>query len=244
MNWIKRNASTILTVLGAIGMGATVVLAIKATPKAQEKLEEKKKEVGREQLTVQETAQTCGQDYIPMAATGVASLACFFGANVLSRKQQASMASAYTALASLYEGYRKQVRTICGDKTDEEMQRAMAQEAADAENDLPPWGELQSFYLDFTDTPEFFERTKEEVLEAEYSINRYYALRHRITVNEFLDIMHLPAVEGGDVIGWQADPAEVEGGFSWIDFDNRYRITDEGFRVCEIVVPWEPSALS
>ncbi len=243
MNWIKRNASTILTILGAVGMGATVALAIKATPKAHEKLEEKKKEVQREQLTIQETVETCSHDYIPMAATGIASLACFFGANVLSRKQQASMASAYTALASLYEGYRKQVRTICGEKTDEEMQRAMVQEAKDAEDDLPPWGELQSFYLDFTDTPEFFERTMEEVLEAEYSINRYFALKHRITVNEFMDIMHLPAVDGGDVIGWRADAADVESGFAWIDFDNRRRFTDEGFRVCEIVVPWEPSVL-
>lgn len=38
-DWLKKNASTILTCLGAGGVVATVALAIKATPKALDKIQ-------------------------------------------------------------------------------------------------------------------------------------------------------------------------------------------------------------
>lgn len=44
----KRNASTILTCLGCIGLIATTILAVKATPKVLQIIEEEKKNKGEE----------------------------------------------------------------------------------------------------------------------------------------------------------------------------------------------------
>lgn len=44
----KRNASTVLTILGGIGVVATSILAVKATPKALTLIDEAKTEKGGE----------------------------------------------------------------------------------------------------------------------------------------------------------------------------------------------------
>lgn len=51
--FLKRHSSTILTVMGAIGVGATAVIAVKDTPKALRILDEAEQEKG-EELTVKE----------------------------------------------------------------------------------------------------------------------------------------------------------------------------------------------
>ena len=46
--FIRRNSSTILTIIGAVGVIATAVTAVKATPKALKRIEEAKAEKGAE----------------------------------------------------------------------------------------------------------------------------------------------------------------------------------------------------
>lgn len=263
--WIKNNSSSILTCLGAGGVVATVVLAIKATPKAIDKIKtariDKAVDIqdGRiinhidrsksgwqqlPELTVLETVMACGKEYIPTVAVGAASLVCIFGSNVLSRRQQASMAAAYTALASAFEGYRDKVRTICGPDTDEMIVRAMEQEKQDAEDDRPPWDEIQTFYLECNGcAPKFFERTMEQVMRAEYEANRLFILKGSLTLNEFLQILNLPTVEVGDSIGWEEYIGETQFGYRWIDFNHRYFITDDGLTVCSIDMPFEAHSM-
>lgn len=263
--WIKQNASTLLTCLGAGGVVATVVLAIKATPKALDKIQNAAIDKGEDilngrregevirnedgslqmpKLTVLEMVQVCWKDYLPTVAVGTGSLICIFGANVLSRRQQASMAAAYAALTSAFEGYRDKVRTICGPDTDAMIEKAMEQEKQDAEDDRPPWDEVQTFYLECNGcSAKFFERTMEQVLKAEYEANRYFILSGSLTLNQFLQILDLPAVEGGDGVGWEAYIGETQYGYQWIDFNHRYFITDDGLTVCSIDMPFEAHSL-
>ena len=55
----KRNASTVLTCLGGVGVVATTVLAVKATPKALQLIEEEKQKKG-EELSKWEVVKTAG----------------------------------------------------------------------------------------------------------------------------------------------------------------------------------------
>lgn len=214
-DWLKKNTSTILTCLGAGGVVATVALAIKATPKALDKIQCAQVDKGEEilhklregaleksdtgyilpKLTAIETLQACWKEYLPTIAVGTGSLICIFGANVLSRRQQASLASAYAALESAYQGYRRKVCSILGPDTDAMIEKAVEQEKQDIEDDLPPWDEVQTFYLPCCGKAAFFERTMEEVVQAEYHINRNLVLRGEVTLNEFLSFLGLDAVE-------------------------------------------------
>lgn len=261
VNWIKRNSSTILTCLGAGGVIATVILAVRATPKAMDKIQTAQIDKGEEilngdregavkknrdgsyelpKLTVVETVEVCWKEYVPAAAIGIGSLACIFGANILSRRQQASMASAYTALAGSFEAYRDKAETLCGPGTNAAVEKAIKQEKKDAEEDRPPWDEVQTFYFDANSHPQFFERTMEQVMQAEYHINRNLILRGYVSLNEFLEFLGLDSVEGGELIGWDQYYGETEYGYRWIDFNHRHYMTDDGLLVCSIETPFEP----
>ncbi len=250
--WIKRNASTLLTCLGAGGMVTTIALAIKVTPKAYSKVVDAKIDKAVEQeiqdlelpkLTVLEMIRVCWRDYLSTVAIGTGSLVCFFGANALSRRQQTSMAAAYTALVSAFEGYRDKVKAICGPGTDVMIEKAVEQEKQDIEDDRPPWDEVQTFYLPCCGKAAFFERTMEEVVQAEYHINRNLALRGEVTLNEFLSFLRLDAVEEGNLIGWDCYIGETQYGYRWIDFDHRHYVTDDGLTVCSIDTPFAPHSL-
>ena len=106
--FIKRNASTILTCIGGAGVIATSVLAVKATPKALQMIDNAKEEKG-EDLSKWEIVKTAGPAYIPAVLVGASSIACIFGANVLNQRQQASLMSAYALLDNSYKEYKAKV---------------------------------------------------------------------------------------------------------------------------------------
>ena len=109
--FLKRNGSTILTIGGAAGVIATAVVAVKETPKALYLLEQAKKEKG-EDLTKFEKVKVAGPVYIPSIILGASTIACIFGANVLNKRQQAVMTSAYALLDSSYKEYKKKVKEV------------------------------------------------------------------------------------------------------------------------------------
>ena len=125
--FLKRHSSTILTVMGAIGVGATAVIAVKDTPKALQILEEAKQEKG-EDLTVKEKIVTAGPVYIPAIAVGVSTIACIFGANALNKRNQAALMSAYALLDQSYKDYKRKVSDIYGEDADKKIIEEVAKE--------------------------------------------------------------------------------------------------------------------
>lgn len=125
--FLKRHSSTILTVMGAIGVGATAVIAVKGTPKALQILEEAKQEKG-EDLTVKEKIVTAGPVYIPAIAVGVSTIACIFGANTLNKRNQAALMSAYALLDQSYKDYKRKVSDIYGKDADKKIIEEVAKE--------------------------------------------------------------------------------------------------------------------
>ena len=107
--FLTRNASTILTFIGAGGVIATSVIAVKATPGALKLLERAKEEKG-EDLTTLEKVKVAGPAYIPAVVTGASTIACIFGANVLNKRNQASLMS-HRLPAPVLPSPRRQVRT-------------------------------------------------------------------------------------------------------------------------------------
>ena len=157
----KRNGSTILTIVGAAGVIATAVLAAKETPKAKRILKEAEQEKG-EELTKLEIVKTVAPAYIPAMVTGAATIACIFGANSLSKNQQASIASAYALLDSSYKEYRKKVSDIFGVDVDEHLQEEIEREEYDEAE--PSTDDNKKLFLDFN-TLEYFEARFEDVVQ-------------------------------------------------------------------------------
>ena len=237
-DWLKKASPTILTILGAAGTVGTAVMAVKATPDALTRKNAAQVQKGEKKLTLLETVKAEAPAYIPAAAIGIGTIGCIFGANFLNQKQQASLASAYALLDQTYKKYKGKVKSLFGEAGDYMVEKAIKQDEEDAENDRPPWDEVQTFY--FEPYGKFFERTMEQVFQAEYHINHNLMLKQGVTVNEFLEFLELEHVEGGDEFGWNLWDGEAFYGYQWIDFCHRYYTTDDGMLVCAIDTPFPP----
>lgn len=222
--FITRNAPTILTVVGGVGVVATSVLAVKATPKALTILKEAEEEKG-EELTVMEKVVVAGPSYIPAVVTGAATLACIFGANVLNKRQQASLASAYAMIDASYKEYRKKVDELYGEEADAHVREEISKDKY-KENDILKGDGKQLFFDEFSGR--FFRSTLEKVQNAENLVNRDLVMQYYCTLNDFYGYLGIPHIDGGHEIGWSETMNEQAYWQTWVDFSNLKTLTDDG----------------
>lgn len=181
--FLNRHGSTILTCLGAAGVVATSVLAVKNTPKAM-RLLEKAKEEKCEELTTIETIKTAAPAYIPAASVGLSTIACIFGANVLNKKQQATLTAAYALLSESYKEYKAKTKQIFGADADNAIKAEVAASKYEAK-DIS--GDKQLFF-DFL-SMEYFESTLEEVMKALDEADRIAEQRGYVYLHELYDLL-------------------------------------------------------
>ena len=128
---LKKASPTILTCIGAAGVVATAVLAVKATPKADSliKADSRRNHDGDPYAATKlEAVKSCWKCYIPAAATGVATIICIFGANTLNKKQQASLASAYALVNRSYSDYKHKLKELYGEDAHKKIMESIAAE--------------------------------------------------------------------------------------------------------------------
>ena len=92
---VSKHTPAILTGIGVAGTITTVILAVKATPKALELIEKEKEYQNQLQITPIEVVKVTWQCYVPAVVTGVASIACLIGASSAHMKRNAVLATAY-----------------------------------------------------------------------------------------------------------------------------------------------------
>lgn len=197
--FLEKNSSTILTCIGAVGVVATTVLAVKATPKAIKLIENAKKEKG-EELTKLEIVKVAGPSYIPSAVTGIATLACIFGANVLNIKQQASLMSAYALIDNSYKQYKNKVTEIFGEDGELRVKNEIAKDRY-KDLDIVPLNTNKQLYFDFRSL-RYFETSFDKLNHAENKCNELLSNRGYVMLNDFYDILGLPLVDDGWNVGW------------------------------------------
>lgn len=226
--YLKRNSPTILSIVGSIGVVTTTISAVKATPKALSLLDDKPND-----LSTAEIIKTTWKCYIPTAVIGLSTIACIFGANTLNKNRQAALTSAYMLLDNTYKEYKSKVGTLLGDDANVHIQKSIVEDKYE-EIDISVDGEKQLFYE--YNYGEFFERTKMEVLNAEYNFNKMFASRGYATLNDFYELLGLPLTQEGSIIGWT-----VQEGYSLVDFEHELLIMDDGLECIYINLPVSPS---
>lgn len=244
----KRHGSTILSVAGGVGVVLTTVTAVKATPKALESLEEAKKEKN-EDLTTIEKIKIAGPKYIPTILIGTGTIACIFGANITNKRHQAALVSAYTLIDSSFKEYKQKLKELYGEETHNKIVDAIAVEKVDRD-----WSVSGSYFGQSCDlaneeacgdpvlfyeenSGRYFESTIEQVLNAMYHINRNYALRGYVYLNEYFEFLGLEGNDYGSVMGW----APTDEGEYWIEHNVRKTVLDDGLEVYILETPYEPT---
>jgi len=237
MIFLKRNSSTILTCIGAAGVVATSVMAVKATPKAMLLLEEAKEKKG-EDLTKLEVVKTAAPAYIPSVIIGASTIACIFGANVLNKHRQASLMSAYALLDNSYREYRNKVEELYGEETDNRIISEIAKDNY-KEDDAPSNDEKQLFFDYYS--IRYFESTMEDVLRAEYTFNKNFVENGYASLNDFYKSIGLEPLGSGFDVGWSLRAGKALYGYSWIDFEHEKAVMDDNLECYIITMPNPPT---
>lgn len=196
--FVRRNASTILTVIAAGGVVVTTISAIKAAPKATRLLEEAEAEKG-EELTFMEKVDVAGPAYIPTVVAGASTIACIFGANILNKRQQAAMASAYALLDNTFKRYREKVTEMVDMDTVVDIRDAVMQEEFD-ESEVER-DEDKDLFFDFV-SMKYFNSTLKDVMRAEVELDKELKKSKYVFLNDFYEMVGAELVDYGYDVGW------------------------------------------
>lgn len=232
--FLKRNSSTILTCVGAVGVVATAVMTAKATPKAMALLEQAEEEKS-DDLTILEKVNVAGPAYIPAAVVGVSTIACIFGANALNKKQQASLMSAYALVNNSYQDYKAKVRELQGDEVADHIQKEIVKDKYEVTTTMEPMHEDEVlFFDDFS--MQFFYSTIEDVLNAERRFNDNFMMSGSACLNEFYDMLGIARIDAGYQLGWAARSGNYDLGLSSIEFQHQKMIVGDDVECYAIVM--------
>ena len=232
---LKRNSSTILTCIGAAGVIFTAVTAVKATPKATRLLDKVKEEKG-EDLTTLEKIKVAGPHYIPSILIGAGTITCIFGANVLNKRNQAYLMSAYALIDNSYKQYNKKVAELYGEETHKEVVSSIAKDKYT--DDIRVDENKMLFYDEFSHR--YFESTLEDVIKAEHNTNRQLQCNGGVYLNEYYEFLDLEPITGGTELGWSSCILESHYLAEWIAFDHEKVELEDGLECCIITLRYEP----
>lgn len=247
--FVKRNSSAILCCAATAGVVATAVVAVKSTPKAMRLIQEQEEAKG-EKLTKLETIKAVGPTYVPSILLGVSTIACIFGANVINKKQQASLVSLYSLLDSSYKNYKNNVKETFGADADNKIAQTIANKhygkVIDANDNYD--GNVSSeeipgteIFMDFC-TFGFFYSTMEDVKNAEKFINDILRMRGDVYLNEYKTALGLESTKIDYEMGWSRQLLN-EHGFDEIIFTTEKVKLDNGKDCYVLSVPVDPEIL-
>ena len=206
--FLKRNSRLIMTIIASGGVITTTILAVKATPKALKLLEEAKEQKG-EELTVSEKIRVAWKPYIGTIVSGSGTIFCILAINYISKKNQASLVSAYTLLENTYNQYRDKIKKLYSDDSDFLARQEIVQAQYDPHYEV---GDKQLFF-DYQ-SMRFFESTMDNVVMAEHQAIEVLQARGYLRLNEYYDMLGIPRVDYGYTIGWadieSCDPYDVK----------------------------------
>ena len=238
-SFMKKHSSTILTFVGTAGVIFTAVSAVKATPKALKLIEDRKEELNVEELPKIEVAKATWECYIPATVIGMSTIACIMGANILNKKNQAAIISAYSLLDNAFKEYKEHANKVYGEDADKEIRRSIVQDHC-SDTSVKPEGDKHLFFD--MNSNRYFESTLMEVYRAEYELNRGYSKFGYCCLNDFYDLIGIDKIEGGYEIGWSMDASNMFYNYDCIDFEHELVFVDDDLPCYVIVTPYPPTA--
>lgn len=222
---LNRSLPDILTVGAVIGTAATVFFTGKAAIKADRLISE----TGEKDRT-KELIKICW----PAAISAAATLACIIGANRICRRRTAALKTAYRALEANYGDLKMAALGAAGAKAEAAGKRMAGEHDAQRED------KEKTFIFYDRYSRRSIEASCEDVVTAEYMVNRLFALRGYATLNDFYEFLKMPKWEAGDQLGWSFDDG-LNWGYEWIDFTNLRHEDEDGRIWYSIEMLFEPT---
>lgn len=204
--FVKKNSPAILTGIGISGVVTTVVMAVRATPEAEERIEAAEEEKDAP-LTKTEIVKAAWRCYIPTVSIAGLTVACFVGAQSINTRRNVALATLYTMTNDTFKEYREAVVEKIGETKEEDVQNIISRKKLEKDP-------LESSEVIITDgttlcydswSGRYFKSSIEKIRGAVNDINNDINRSLYADLNDFYFAIGLPTVKMGDYVGWNAD---------------------------------------
>lgn len=215
--FLGKHSPEILTGIGIVGMGCSIVNAVIATPKAMTLVEQKKEQLDVNHLTPKETFLAVWKPYLPSALSFIASSACIIGASAVNYKRNAALGAAYALSERTLIRYRDKVIDTLGERKEREIRDKIAQD--DVNNNQPSPKQIivtskgNTLCKDMI-SGRYFKSDIETIKQTINKLNRRLTYDHYISLNEFYGELGLDDIKNGDLMGWNLDNGLIEPNFN------------------------------
>lgn len=221
---LSEHSPKILTGLGVAGLISTVVLAVKATPDALEKLEIERRiraDWGRRNdrayttdLTMWETVKLTWIVYIPAVSVGAVTIVCIIGANTVSARRQAALIGAYSVVETSFREYKEKVIEQHGANKEQKVVDSIAQDRIfanpESSTQVIITGNGDVLCYD-TFSGRYFQSSVETLRKAANDINGQCFHEMYASQNDFYRKIGLAPTDSGESVGWNMDtPLELQ----------------------------------
>ena len=233
---ISENSPVILTGTAVAGVVSSVILAVKATPKALSLIDKeylhKFTDPNREEdgydfeswkenkaitLTKKEIIKSTWRCYIPTAAVSIVTIACIIGAHSAHTRRNAALASLYSLTETAFKDYQAKIVETIGKNKELKVRDDICEDkikknpSGDAEVVFTGKGETMCYD---PMSGRYFKTDIDKIKRAEYKLNRDLMSEMFVSLNEFYDELGLSHIKLGEDIGWDIDKASIEIRFS------------------------------
>lgn len=211
----SKHSPEILIGFGVAGFVTTTVLAVKATPKAMQLLDEAKKENDVDKLPPLEVVKVAWKPYIPAAVTGVVSIACVIGANSVNAKRNAALATAYQLSTAALNEYKDKVLETIGEKKEQSIREKISKDRIEknpvSNNTVYVTGDGDSLFLEPI-SKRYFKSDIERVRSVINTLNEtmYNDPFGNISLSDFYDDIGLERTDISNDIGWSIENGSIK----------------------------------
>lgn len=224
-NQIAKHSPEILTSLAVGGMVTTVVMAVKATPKALELIQLEHdailmnldEDVLEYDMPKKDMIKVAWKPYIPAMIMGTATIACIIGAHTVSSRRTAALASAYSLTETALTEYKNKVVEQIGKGKEEKVRDAIAADHL-KENpiseveilELPGDGQLCYDTL----SSRYFKSSIEKIRQTVNCLNERLLREDYLSVNDLYYSLGLRETPLASDLGWRVDNGLIDVKFS------------------------------
>lgn len=243
MNTVKtsltKHSPEILTGIGITGMTVAAVLAVKATPRAIDLIEQREDELECTRLSMTEMVKVTWKCYTPAAITWGVSVGCIIGASKVNIRRNAALATAYTLSETAFREYKSKVIEAIGEKKEQEIKESIDRErierkpASGREVIITTKGDTLC-YDHFSDR--YFTSSVETIRKIENKLERRLLSEGYVCLNDLYSELGLnPLPDIGYDIGWNVDR-----GFADFSFSSQLNEHDQPCLVLSFLVKPRP----
>lgn len=216
---IRKDKQFILNFTAALGVGLTMITAIRDTNKANKLV--------NDDMTKLEKFKKTWKCYIPSGLIATSTILCIIYSDKVTMNEKISLINALTTV----QGNYKDLRTAVDDTFDKESKEEILKNAV--KNKVPKDVYIERtgekiFYEEYT--CKFFTSTIDAVLKAEYMFNKQLSIVGCATLNDFYTYLGIINTEAGEYLGWSVCDGYYGSSTTspWVDFEHSKMEDDDG----------------